>query len=388
MFVNTNCPACGTEAEHLIHWDFSGLDDSVFNYRADFHACRTCGFVYISNITDAILARFYQTECSYFEKPHFDISAPENIHKYEAYRDIFIRAGLSESAVTDIGCGRGGFLTWLHRNGWPSDCTGVDIDLKSIPATDCCQKVKGSLSFHEGGVFKLPFAEDTQSLLTYFHVFEHIRNLDGMLQEACRVLQEGGHIMIEVPDAERYHEIPIGTAFWPSIREHVNHFSARAMSLLLERHGFSTVSVHRPVLPTPEFSYPSLIFLGCKGGKLEPPSIASQGDIASFVVRSRKELVAQSERLNEFCASFPHTTFWGCSAELLSLLPLVNLSSFTLCDVSVVKQKCLFLGIPLHDPAAVEKTGALVVAPYLHGEAIECAALAMGWPRKAIFRLR
>jgi SAM-dependent methyltransferase len=192
------CPTCGNTSRYLTDWEFSGLGESIFNYVANYYACDICGLVYIHNIDDNRLARFYTEECSYFDKAHFDVTSPENIGKYAAYKDFIVSQNLGQVPITDIGCGRGGFLTWLKKSGWAAECCGVDIDLKSIPvnAVDTSDEIR----FKSGGALDLPFSCSTQSLLTYFHVFEHIRSIDRLLEEAFRVLEPDGHLLIEVPD--------------------------------------------------------------------------------------------------------------------------------------------------------------------------------------------
>ena len=340
-------------------------------------------------MTDERLSIFYDKECSYFERSHFDIKAPDNIRKYETYREIIVSAGLSGIPITDVGCGRGGFLIWLNSTNWRASCQGVDIDVKSIPAVSSTTNENATgVNFQEGGAFKLPFASGTQAILTYFHVLEHVRRIDSVLKEAFRVLSSNGHIMIEVPDAGRYSEFPVGTAFWPGIREHINHFTPGSICHALKRHGFEKFHIKRGVLPTPEFSYPSLIVLARKSESGVKTESYEHGNIASFIIESRKALEAQAESLSEFCVNFPTATFWGCSSELFSLLPMINMSAFSICDSSKFKQKCYFRGIPISDPATMHKDGALVVAPYLHGDIIEKAAIDMGWQKEAIFRLR
>src|SRR5436190_17732393 len=189
------CPACHGSAGHLTDWAFSGLGDSIFNYVAHLYSCSTCGLVYVSNIDDARLSRFYADECGYFDKPHFDVGSSANLAKYAAYRNFIVSQGMGTAKIADVGCGRGGFLNWLKPEGWPSECCGVDIDAKSIP-----QAASGA-HFKRGQALDLPFADDTPRLLRYFHAMEHIRDIDRVLSEAARVLEAGGHLLIEVPDA-------------------------------------------------------------------------------------------------------------------------------------------------------------------------------------------
>lgn len=388
--LEVDCPACGEKSHHLINWKFSGLNDSIFNYTAAFFECRSCGLVYNGNISDERLSVFYSDECNYFEKAHFDILSPENEKKYQYYREYIMKSGLLDTPITDVGCGRGGFLLWLKDNNWNADCFGVDVDIKSIPVIgdNTCDIWANQLTFNKGTAVDLPFSNGTQELLTYFHVLEHIRDIDSVLQEAYRVLNATGHILIEVPDAERYKDYPVGTAFWFSIREHLYHFSACGISHALHRNGFDVVRINRGMLPTPEFIYPSLMILAKKnhGSK---SSIASKGvGIADYIIQSRNELIDQVNYVLSINKKYSAITFWGCSAELFSLLPLLDIKSFTLCDSSKLKQERDYKGIPIEDPAAVQKTGALIIAPYLYGDVIEIDARKLGWSKEVIFRLK
>ncbi len=384
-----NCPACGEKSQYLLDWEFSGFNDSIFNYTADFFECQSCGLAYIENITDERLAVFYTEECNYFEKAHFDISSPQNRDKYRHYRKFIIDAGLPGASITDVGCGRGGFLFWLKNNNWAADCFGVDVDLKSIPiiGENTCDK-GGSLTFKEGTAVDLPFNDHTQELLTYFHVLEHIRNIDSVFQEAHRVLNVTGHILIEVPDAERYKAYPVGTAFWLSIREHLYHFSACAIYHALRRNAFDVICVNRGLIPTPEFVYPSLMILAKKSHGAKSLTVSKGESIADYIKHAKAELMEQANTVSAIREKKTTLTFWGCSAELFSLLPLLDIKNITLCDSSKLKQENSYKGIPVEDPTIVQKTGALIVAPYLHGDAIEIEAEKLGWPKDAIFRLK
>jgi hypothetical protein len=218
-------------------------------------------------------------------------------------------------------------------------------------------------------------------------VLEHIRNIDGLLDEAFRTLKPGGLLLIEVPDAESYARHPIGSAFWVTIREHVNHYSACSLTRALQRHGFSVTRVATRVLPTPEFSYPSLMVLGQKTGAPEPLQPFAKGAIGEYVLTSKRALARQAGTIASLIAGTKKVAFWGLSAELLSLLPLLDLRQATLCDSSTAKQQATYRGHPIVDPQGVKPEGTLVVAPYLHGDSIARTALQLGWRSDAIHRL-
>jgi ubiquinone/menaquinone biosynthesis C-methylase UbiE len=377
------CPTCASASAHVLDWQFSGLGDSVFNYTADFHACPDCGLVYVCNVTDATLHRFYVEECSYFEKPHFAVTSPANQKKYAFYLRFLREHGINSVEMADVGCGRGGFINWMAENGWERECRGVDVDARSMPANASAHT---NVSFHDGNGLSLPFAEGSLRLLTYFHVLEHIRDLSSLLTEAARVLGDNGHILIEVPDAENYAGTPIGSAFWFSIREHVNHFTAKALAAALNAHGFAVQDVSRQMLETPEFAYPSLMTLAQKTAARSSLAVADTADIAGFARISREALMHQASEISSLAAK-QKVTIWGCSAEIFSLLPLLDTSQMRICDSSKLKQSTHYKGMPIENPAAISVDGMLVIAPYLHQKAIKTAAQQHGWPDSAVYLL-
>lgn len=379
------CPACHGDGQHILNWQFSGLGKSVFNTTAAFYACSGCGLVYIGNLDDATLAGFYTEECAYFSSDHFDINSKENIEKYRTYHSTLDAAGLVGHDILDVGCGRGGFLRWLKKNQWQGRCCGVDADQRSIPESN---ETTDGVAFKQGDAFHLPVADHSQELLTYFHVLEHLRNLDLALAEISRALKDGGHLLIEVPDAERYADHPIGTAFWFGIREHVNHFSPAALESLLKRHGLATLRIVRGILPTPEFTYPSLLLLAQKTSYASQVSPPASNITADFLRASMTALRHQAEQVTTIMGNYEQAAFWGCSAQLFSLLPLLNLDNVQLCDASKLKQQSYYQAHSILAPNAIDPTGkALFVAPYLHRQAIRKAALSMGWQESNIYSL-
>ncbi|WP_176718927.1 class I SAM-dependent methyltransferase [Methylophaga muralis] len=382
------CPACLAETHHLTDWEYSGLDASIFNYTAKWHSCNNCGLVYVANIDDETLAQFYANECSYFENDHFDITSPANVAKYQHYFDFISKAGLENTPITDIGCGRGGFLQWLNKKGWQANVIGVDVDIKSMPDNSPKQNSDDSqISFQTGGALSLPFAVNSQSLLTYFHVLEHIHDLDSVLSNAHTVLMNQGHILIEVPDAENYTQQPVGTAFWMGIREHIYHYSAQSLSNALNRHGFEIVSCQRATLPTPEFEYPSLMILAKKTEHPSPTVFEPIGNIANYVTSSKLALQEQAETLITLAKQNSQLTIWGISTHLFSLLPKLTGIDYRLCDASKQKQQSHYQQQLILDPREIEPEAVLVIAPYLHAEKIENAALSLGWRPQSIHLL-
>jgi len=95
----------------------------------------------------------------------------------------------------------------------------------------------------------------------------------------------------------------------------------------------------------------------------------------------------QADQISSLAAD-QTVTIWGCSAEIFSLLPLLDMSRMRICDSSKLKQSTHYRGMPIEDPAAVPTEGLLIIAPYLHQTAIKKAAQQLGWPDNAVYLLQ
>ena len=379
------CPMCTNIGKFLLNWTFSGLNDSVFNYLAEFYSCEHCGLVWIANISDEKLLRFYTDECSYFENSHFDIKAVENIKKFNHYKNVLEEIG-RDCSVVDVGCGRGGFISWLMNNNWGGKGCGIDVDVKSLPKN----KNSDQLVFIEGHAKALPFEDNTQSILTYFHVLEHICNINEVLEEAHRVLETNGYLVIEVPDAQEYESNSVSTGFWPSIREHIYHYSPKGLADALVKNGFYVEKIQHTLLPTPEFSYPSLIVVAQKTDKKNKCNIQDKSEIGKFFKETYKALQERSAQLVKELKLYDEVVMWGVSNQLLSLMPLLlfDLANVRICDVSPKKQNSTWNGLAIESPEDCYSEGScLVISSYLHQKNICLDAKKIGWQNENIYYL-
>ncbi len=381
---NNNCHACGMPKTHLFNWSYSGFGDSIFNYKAEFYDCKHCGLICINNIDDMILSKFYAEECNYFANAHFDINAKKNIEKFQYYKNLLVEVGVNNLPITDIGCGRGGFITWLMQNNWQSKCCGVDVDVKSLP-----DNTKNSPKFINGFAKDLPFENNSQKVLTYFHVFEHIVDTDAILQEAYRVLDEDGIIVIEVPDAQNYSKESINGGFWVSIREHIYHFTFKSLVELLNKNGFSILTIKQDRLPTPEFDYQSLIVVASKQKQQKYIFKNIKIDNSGFFISSQEDIKNSANKIVDRSKQYDSVVFWGVSNQLLSILPILEHKiNFTLCDASEQKQALKYKNKLILSPNDIDYSNSLlVVSSYLHRQAIKSAAIKMGWDAGSIINL-
>lgn len=100
----------------------------------------------------------------------------------------------SPKKILDVGCGTGGYCIFLKKKGY--NIKGIDIDSK---------KLSEGLHFDSfcnisyGSATKIPFKNEKFDLVLITEVMEHIKEHDKAIQEARRVLNKNGVIIITVP---------------------------------------------------------------------------------------------------------------------------------------------------------------------------------------------
>ena len=98
-----------------------------------------------------------------------------------------------DSAVLDLGCGRGGLVELLWRN--VRLATGVDPDPPSLAQ----HRAAGMPVIRAVGE-KLPFAGESFDIVVCVWVLEHLEDPRAVLNEVARVLRPGGHFFFLTPN--------------------------------------------------------------------------------------------------------------------------------------------------------------------------------------------
>jgi 2-polyprenyl-3-methyl-5-hydroxy-6-metoxy-1,4-benzoquinol methylase len=139
-----------------------------------------------------------------------------------------IKRHLNNNSLLDVGCGTGHFLKHCTERGVKT--VGIEVsDNARKAAVKNMLKVEKSLD---------DLSNETFSVITLWHVLEHIYNLEETILKLKERLDENGIIFIAVPnwhslDANHYRE------FWAAydVPRHLWHFSKETMRALLEKSG-------------------------------------------------------------------------------------------------------------------------------------------------------
>lgn len=146
--------------------------------------------------------------------------------------------------VLDIGCGTGGLLEELSRNG--CEPHGVELNPDSV---EICRK-KG-LDVQQGDLEDFEFEDDCFDSIILWHVIEHVPSPTRTLEKIRKILKPGGSIYLFLPNAGSYLTKIFGVNWFPwQIPFHFYHFTPRTFSAIAQKCGFK---VDRLKAVTPEY---------------------------------------------------------------------------------------------------------------------------------------
>jgi SAM-dependent methyltransferase len=104
--------------------------------------------------------------------------------------------------VLDLGCYCGGkAVAWLERYR-PASIAGIDTHPTMIAAARKFAASKGLSSrthFEVGFAEEMPFSDASFDAIVSFDVLEHVRSVEGVLRECCRILRPGGRMYLVFP---------------------------------------------------------------------------------------------------------------------------------------------------------------------------------------------
>jgi SAM-dependent methyltransferase len=129
-----------------------------------------------------------------------------------------ILAELRGETILDAGCGRG-YLAKLIARGHPG-ATVVGVDLAPPAAEE-----PANLSFVEGWLGRLPFADKSFDTVVCTHTLEHILDLDGAVADLRRIARR--RLILVVPrEREARYPLNLHVHFFPYAHTFLNRIGA------------------------------------------------------------------------------------------------------------------------------------------------------------------
>ncbi len=147
-----------------------------------------------------------------------------------------LRHSKASGRLLDVGCGGGLFLRMMKERGAP--VTGLDF---SPDAASVAWKANG-VPVAAGSLPRAPFAPGTYSVITMFHVIEHLYDPMTYLESAHRLLEPDGRLVVQVPNAASWQFLLLGEN-WSGVDvpRHLINFRDSDLDTLLENAGFEVL---------------------------------------------------------------------------------------------------------------------------------------------------
>ncbi len=141
--------------------------------------------------------------------------------------------------LVDLGCGRGEWLELAAENGMRAE--GVDLDDGMLQ--DCFARGLSARNM-DAIAFLRSLPDASRAVVSGFHIAEHLpfEVLQALIAEAHRVLQPGGLLILETPNAEN---LDVGTLAFHMDPTHNKPLPPGLLSFLPRYHGFARAKVLR-----------------------------------------------------------------------------------------------------------------------------------------------
>lgn len=383
-----SCPVCGGHGASRLHARRFVLPDGhLLDAPYDVVACRTCGMAFADTPLAQDVYDAYYAEGSKYADEQTGTgggdAAWDDARLRETAETIDGFLPDADVRLVDVGCASGGLLRWLATRG-RRRLDGVDPSPACVRAVSALEGVRG----HVGSLLALPDAVLGADAAVVSHVLEHVRDVDGAMAALCALVRPSGRLYVEVPDAARYEECLVAP-FQDFNVEHINHFSARSLASLLERHGFRVVGSGRKTIPaSASAQYPATWAVAERAGAgpadgWTPTFDADLGPaLEGYVRASRSRLSSYDARFERLLRESPALIVWGTgqtTRELLAETPLGRARVIAFADSNPLYHGRRLAGAPVVAPEALHGYDApILVGSLVSQQAIVERATALG----------
>ena len=229
------CPKCsGNNLELFLEC----IDYTVSKERFKIDSCKKCGFKFTNPRPDSASMNRYYDSVDYISHSNTNAGIINKI--YHLIKKLAIKNKIEliknlktgNNKLLDIGCGTGSFLGLLKKEGW--EVTGIE------PNEKAANLAKETYSISVVGEEKVKsFIKESFSIITMWHVMEHVHNLKQRIIEVFDLLEKNGFAVIAVPNYTSWDAKHFGS-HWAAydVPRHLYHFSPASIKELFTESNF------------------------------------------------------------------------------------------------------------------------------------------------------
>lgn len=257
---HTSCPVCNSK---FINPLLTVKDHTVSKEDFVIWQCNNCTLRFTQDApVESAIGKYYKSP-DYISHTNTEKGLLNKI--YQRVRNytlkkkskLIISSTIPQGKLLDVGCGIGGFLNEMKKEGWT--VTGLEPDEE---ARILAKKLYNLIVFEPSGISSLSI--NSFDAITLWHVLEHVHDLHGYVDQLKELLKSNGKLFIAVPnylslDADIYR------LKWAAydVPRHLYHFTPKAMNVLMEKHSLTVRA--KKAMPFDSF-YISLLSSKYKNG--------------------------------------------------------------------------------------------------------------------------
>jgi 2-polyprenyl-3-methyl-5-hydroxy-6-metoxy-1,4-benzoquinol methylase len=235
-----SCPICSAERVTSVYdIKFRLFDGHPMGDGYALVQCVRCLFVYAdTHITQKLLDKYYRELSKYEDK---SIGTGGGYSKNDKERLVktarFISRNFPDKSIRimDLGCANGGLLKELKNLGY-NNIVGLDPSLQCVEIT----RAEVGCEVHHMSLFGADESLGKFDLVILSHVLEHLLELSSTLNTLNSLLDKGGVVYVECPNAQNYNKV-IHAPLQEFNTEHINHFTEVSFENLFGLNGFEKV---------------------------------------------------------------------------------------------------------------------------------------------------
>ncbi|QMU28964.1 class I SAM-dependent methyltransferase [Adhaeribacter radiodurans] len=376
------CPVCQSQTGNfLYHQDFILFDGHPLSQGYDLVYCDNCYFTFAdTTVTQADYDEYY-TNLSRYQDNKTSTGGGENAldakRLDDTVADIVKKLTSKNARILDIGCANGGLLKRFKDLGY-TNLVGID------PSPVCAENTKKltGLEAHAASLFHIPAHLGTFDVIIVSHVLEHLFDLYQAIEGFYAILNEGGIVYAECPDAGNYYKV-IHAPFQEINTEHINHFSTTSFFNLFSIHNFTKLADGKRSFLIPSgLPYTAVYGFYQKSAENTSNEItkdyATVEAIQSYIQKSSLILTRINEKIEELNSRQKEIFVWGTgqlTMKLLANTALRNANIKAFIDSSPVNAGRHLNNRPILHPTKVadfiSKDDVILITSTIYEEAIQ-----------------
>jgi SAM-dependent methyltransferase len=322
-----SCPVClSHHPELLFKQQFTAMSSGSLLDSYDVVVCKDCGFGYADGIpTQDAFDRYYQDMSKYEYQHNTGQESIHDLHRFQSIVNFLIPFLPSKQArILDIGCATGKLLSLLKQEGYQA-VLGLD------PSPVCAQTARSlyDISVTTDRLWDISRPDLPFDCVILSGVLEHICDVSKALNKITSLLVIDSLILIEVPDATRFADLP-DAPFQEFSTEHIDFFSQTSLNNLLELHGYDLIRSEQNDRPQSDSTIMPVItavyrYSGNRNRPTKVDSITKSGLLA-YIDRSERVESQLQTIIDNIVAKQDPIIIWGVGTHTQRLLATSQIS--------------------------------------------------------------